>query len=73
MKRILIVKKASIKKINQGSFSVQRKTHYVKSFVLCTSDGYIVDIYGLYPEFKKDTVEPRLSRPTICETRDVPN
>ena len=61
------------KKLKLGSFSVQRKKHLVKPFVLWTRDGYIVDIYGLYPAFKKNTVEPRLSKPTICETRDFPS
>ena len=35
-------------------FQCSKKLHLVKPFVLCTSDGYIVDIYGLNPAFKKD-------------------
>ena len=31
------------------SYCVQKKSCLVKPFLICTADGYIIDIYGLYP------------------------
>ena len=36
------------------SYSVQKGRHLVKPFVICTTDGYIVDIYGLFEATKYD-------------------
>lgn len=34
------------------SFIVQKGRHLVKPFVICTTDGHIVDIYGLFEAAK---------------------
>jgi hypothetical protein len=36
------------------TWSVQKKASLVKPFVICSTDGYIVDIYGLYPAVDND-------------------
>ena len=36
------------------SYSVRKGRHLVKSFVICTTDGYIVGIYGLFEALKND-------------------
>ena len=36
------------------SYSVQKGRHLVKPFVICATDGYIVDIYGLFEASKND-------------------
>ncbi|CAF1079292.1 unnamed protein product, partial [Brachionus calyciflorus] len=38
----------------RSTFCVQKKRHLVKPFVICTTDGFIVDIYGLYEATKND-------------------
>ncbi len=35
-------------------YSSQKSRHLVKPFVICTTDGFIVDIYGLYEANKND-------------------
>ncbi|CAF0945538.1 unnamed protein product [Brachionus calyciflorus] len=39
----------------RSTYSVQKKRHLVKTFVICTTDGFIVDIYGLYEATKNDS------------------
>ena len=36
------------------TFSVQKSRHLVKPFIICTTDGLIVDIYGLYEATQND-------------------
>jgi hypothetical protein len=36
------------------TFSMQKKRHLVKPFVICTTDGLTVDIYSLYPATEND-------------------
>jgi len=33
---------------------MQKKRHLVKPFVVCSSDGLVIDIYGLYPTTEND-------------------
>ncbi|CAF1070839.1 unnamed protein product [Brachionus calyciflorus] len=39
----------------RSTYSVQKKRHLVKPFVICTTYGFIVDIYGLYEATKNDS------------------
>ncbi|CAF1094076.1 unnamed protein product [Brachionus calyciflorus] len=41
--------KSSNNVFQRMSYSVQKGRSLVKPFILCAPDGYIVDIYGLYP------------------------
>ena len=41
--------KSSNNQFQRLSYSVQKKSCLVKPFLICTVDGYIIDIYGLYP------------------------
>jgi hypothetical protein len=36
------------------SYSLQKKRHLVKPFIICTADGLIVDVYGLFEATKND-------------------
>ena len=36
------------------TYSGQKKRHLLKPFVICTSDGYIIDIYGFYKATSND-------------------
>jgi hypothetical protein len=36
------------------TWSVQKKVSLLKPFVICSTDGYIVDVYGLYPAVDND-------------------
>jgi hypothetical protein len=33
---------------------VQKKTHLVKPFIVCSADGYIINIYGFFEATKND-------------------
>ena len=44
----------SLNYFQRKSYSVQKGRHLVKPFVICTTDGYIVDIYGLFEATKND-------------------
>jgi hypothetical protein len=46
--------KSSNNLFQRKSYSVQKKTHLVKPFVICATDGHIVDIYGLFEATKND-------------------
>jgi hypothetical protein len=56
MAHIGIAKKVptTIFKGNHRVFSVQKKRHLVKPFIICTADGLIVDVYGLFEGTKND-------------------
>lgn len=36
------------------SYSMQKKRHLIKPFVICAADGHILDVYGLYPATEND-------------------
>jgi hypothetical protein len=40
--------KSSNNLFQRKSYSVQKKTHLLKPFVICATDGHIFDIYGLF-------------------------
>ena len=42
------------KLFQRKSYSVQKGRHLVKPFVISTTDGFIVDIYGLFEATKND-------------------
>ena len=42
------IQKSANNSFQRKTYSGQKKRHLVKPFVLCTADGTIVDIYGLY-------------------------
>ena len=46
--------KSSNNRIQRKTYSCQKKRHLVKIFVICTSDGYIVDIFGPYAASDND-------------------
>ena len=46
--------KSSNNKVQRKTYSCQKKRHLVKIFVICTSDGYIVDILGPYAASDND-------------------
>ena len=46
--------KSSNNSFQRKSYSVQKSRHLVKPFVICSTDGYIVDIYGLFEASKND-------------------
>lgn len=46
--------KSSNNLFQRKSYSVQKKAHLVKPFVICATDGQIVDIYGLFEATKND-------------------
>ena len=46
--------KSSNNKVQRKTYSFQKKRHLVKIFVICTSDGYIVDILGPYAASDND-------------------
>lgn len=46
--------KSSNNYFQRKSFSMQKKRHLVKPFVICSTDGLIVDIYGPYPATEND-------------------
>jgi len=46
--------KSSNNLFQRKSYSVQKKAHLVKPFVICATDGHIVDIYGLFEATKND-------------------
>ena len=46
--------KSSNNKVQRKTYSCQKKRHLVKIFVICTSDGYIVDIFGPYAASDND-------------------
>ena len=35
-------------RVSAKNVQFTKKRHFVKHFVICNTDGYIVDIYGLY-------------------------
>jgi hypothetical protein len=47
--------KSSNNLFQRMTYSNQKKTHLVKPFVICATNGYIVDVYGLYPANQNDT------------------
>ena len=42
------VQKSSCNRMQRMTYSMQKKRHLVKPFVICSADGLIVDIYGPY-------------------------
>ena len=48
------IQKSFNNEFQRKSYSVQKGRHLVKPYVLCTTDGQIVDIYGLYEATKND-------------------
>ena len=43
------IQKSSNFYFQRVTYSGQKKRHLVKPFVICCTDGYIIDIFGLYP------------------------
>jgi hypothetical protein len=43
------IQKSSNFYFQRVTYSGQNKRHLVKPFVICCTDGYIIDIFGLYP------------------------
>ena len=41
--------------IQRATYSGQKKRHLVKPFIICLSNGYIIDAYGLYGGTKSDS------------------
>ena len=73
MEPIFIAKKALIINSKEKYTVFKKKQHLVKPFVLCTSNGYIIEIYGLYPATKNDAsiLECILSKnPNLIEKSD---
>ena len=50
----LYCQKSFDNEFQRRSYSVQKKSHLVKPFVLCSSDGLIVDIYGFFSATMND-------------------
>jgi hypothetical protein len=48
------IQKSFNNEFQRKSYSVQKGRHLVKPFVICTTDGHIVDIYGLFEATKND-------------------
>ena len=46
--------KSSNNNFQRKTWSTHKGRHLVKPFVICTSDGLIVDIYGLFEANKND-------------------
>jgi hypothetical protein len=46
--------KSSNNDFQRKTWSVHKSRHLVKPFVICASDGYIFDIYGLFESTKND-------------------
>jgi len=46
--------KSGDNELQRKSFSVQKGRHLAKPFVICTTNGRIVDVYGLYPANQND-------------------
>ena len=42
------IQKSSNNDFQRKTYSCQKKRHLIKPFVICTTNGYIVDIYGSY-------------------------
>lgn len=50
----LFCQKSSNNTFQRKTYSQQKKTHLVKPFVVCATDGYIIDIFGLHEANKND-------------------
>ena len=48
------IQKSSNFYFQRVTYSGQKKRHLVKPFVICCTDGYIIDIFGLYPGILND-------------------
>ena len=46
--------KSADNEIQRKSYSVQKSRHLSKPFIICTTTGKIVDVYGLYPATMND-------------------
>ena len=71
------IQKSFNNEFQRKSYNSQKKRHFVKPFVVCTTNGYIVDIYGLYEATLNDAaillniLEKDLSLQTLIEKDDV--
>jgi hypothetical protein len=54
MELIVTVKKAQITHFNEKHGARIKGRHLVKPFVICTTDGHILDIYGLFEATTND-------------------
>ncbi|MFO0003396.1 MAG: transposase family protein [bacterium] len=45
----LYCEKSLNNQLQRKTYSGQKKRHLIKPFIIITSDGYIVDVFGLYP------------------------
>ena len=54
MVHIVIAKKSANNYFQRKSYSMQKKSHLVKPFIICTTDGLIVDVYGMFEATKND-------------------
>ena len=44
----MLYSKSFNNELQRKTYNSQKKRHFVKPFVICNTDGYIEDIYGLY-------------------------
>jgi hypothetical protein len=50
----LRIEKSSNNEVQKKAYSGQKKAPIVKPFIICAPDGYIIEIYGLYPGTMND-------------------
>ena len=48
------IQKSSNNYFQRVTYSGQKKRHLVKPFIICTSDGHIIDVFGLFQATKND-------------------
>ena len=46
--------KSTNNSVQKLCFSVQKSRHLVKPFVICTANGFIIDVYGPFPAAAND-------------------
>jgi hypothetical protein len=64
----LYCQKSSDNTFQKKSWSVQKNASLVKPFVVCATDGYIVDVYGPYPAVDNDA---KILRNVLETDRDL--
>ena len=55
--------KSSNNQFQRKTYSGQKKRHLVKPFVICATDGYIVDVFGPYAATDNDAIILTLEGP----------
>ena len=51
----LYTEKSKNNNLQREMYSGQKKCHLIKPFVMCTTNGYIINIYGPYPATSNDS------------------